>query len=65
MERKINIEEEKGTWLKKNLFDVYVREENIAKVNELAKLCPIGKREHSKVIDMHLELRSTDIELLE
>lgn len=63
LEKRINIEDEKGrdtTWLKKNLFDAYVREKNIAKVNELAKICDIGKREHSKVIDMHLELGVTD-----
>lgn len=41
-------------------LDAYVREKNIVKTNELAKICDAGKRKHSNVIDMHLELGNTD-----
>lgn len=63
LQKMIDIEVERGrdtVRLQKILFNAYIREKNVEKVNELAKSCTVGAGDHRAIINMHLEMGNTD-----
>lgn len=62
MQKKIEIEEEKGTNsfpLKKYLLNAYLREKNVEKVDEVARTISLRGRKQREVINLHIEMSST------
>lgn len=63
LQKMIEIENERGRdtiRLQKILFNAYIREKNVAKVNELVESCAMGLGDHRDIINMHLEIGNTE-----